>query len=216
MSAVCFLGVANLLGCEQTSEAKVQVEKLPEVKPNLPTVPTLPPPPYPTQYPDQSYSIYGLRKMIRNTINTAVTVKAFIAKVYQPPPCPEGKRCPTPAAPHLWLADAAAEEDEAKLLLVAGYAENQGQLEEATEAAIKGQPLEVAEGSDLPPIPVDLLKGAQVKIQGRFSYSTGGFGASHRGFQHSDGVLSYMTHTVLQPSPAQPEFKLLPGQAPAE
>lgn len=216
ISAVILLGMGALWGCEKTTEAKVQVEKLPEFKPNIPTVPTLPPPPHPTQYPDGSYSVYGLRKMLRDTINTAVTVKGYIAKVYQPPPCPEGKRCETPAAPHLWVADTPNEEDETKLLLVAGYAENQGQIDEAIEAAMKGQPLEVPEGSDAPPIPVDLFRAAEVKFQGRFAYSTGGFGAAFRGFQHSDGVLAYTTHTVLKPSPEAPAVKALPGQTPPE
>ena len=213
LSAIIILGVSALLACEQpTAEAKVKVEKLAAFAPNLPTVPTIPPPPYPTQYPDQSYSVYGLRKMIRNTLNTAVHVTGFVAKVYQPPPCPEGQRCPTPAAPHLWLADTPNEEDEVKLLLVAGYAENQGQIDEAVVAAMKGTPLEPLEGSDAPPIPVDLFKGAKVKFQGRYSYSTGGFGAGARGFQSSEGVLSYESHTIITESPEAPAVKAKPVQ----
>ncbi len=212
LSAITMLGTCALLGCEQSAEPKVNVEKLSDFTPNLPSVPTIPPPPHPTQYPDGSYSVYGVRKMIRSTINTAVGITGYIAKVYQPPECPEDKRCPTPAAPHLWLADMAGEEDETKLLLVAGYAENQGQIDEAIEAAMKGKPLEVPEGSDAPPIPVDLFKGAKVKFQGSFAYSTGGFGAAARGFQHSDGVLSYSTHTILEESPDAPPVKVKPGQ----
>jgi hypothetical protein len=212
LSAIIFLGALGLLGCEQAQEAKVNVEKLSDFTPNLPSVPTIPTPPHPTQYPDGSYSVYGVRKMIRNTINTALSITGYVAKVYEPPPCPEDKRCPTPAAPHLWLADAADEQEETKLLLIAGYAENQTQLDEAVEAAMKGQPLEVAEGSDAPPIPVDLFKGAKVKFQGTFGYSTGGFGAAMRGFQHSDGVLAYSTHTIIQESPIAPAVKVKPGQ----
>jgi hypothetical protein len=215
LSALVFLGAVALFGCEQTAEPKVNVEKLSDFTPNLPTVPNIPPPPHPTQYPDQSYSVYGVRKMIRNTINTALSVTGYVAKVYQPPECPEGKRCPTPAAPHLWMADMADEQDETKLLLVAGYAENQNQIDEAIEAAMKGKPLEVPEGSDAPPIPVDLFKGAKVKFQGSFSYSTGGFGAAARGFQSSDGVLSYTTHTIIEESPEAPPVKVKPGQVPA-
>jgi hypothetical protein len=214
LSAIIFLGACLLLGCEQAQEPKVNVEKLSEFTPNLPSVPTIPPPPYPTQYPDGSYSVYGVRKMLRNTLNTALSITGYISKVFQPPECPEGQRCPTPAAPHLWISDAPDEENEDKLLLVAGYAENQNQIDEAIEAAMKGQPLEVPEGSDAPPIPVDLFKGAKVKFQGSFAYSTGGFGAGARGFQSSEGVLSYTTHTILQESPIAPAVKAKPGQAP--
>jgi len=115
----------------------------------------------------------------------------------------------------LWR-DMADEQEETKLLLVAGYAENQNQIDEAIEAAMKGKPLEVPEGSDAPPIPVDLFKGAKVKFQGTFAYSTGGFGAAARGFQSSDGVLSYTTHTIIEESPEAPPVKVKPGQVPAE
>ena len=212
LSAILMLITCGLLGCEQAQESKVNVEKLADFTPNLPSVPTIPPPQHPAQYPDGSYSIYGVRKMIRNTINTALSVTGYIAKVYQPPQCPADKRCPTPSAPHLWLADTAGEEDETKLLLVAGYAENQKQIDEAIEAAMKGTPLEVPEGSDAPPIPVDLFKEAKIKVQGTFGYSTGGFGAGMRGFQHADGVISYITHSVLQESPHAPPVRAKPGQ----
>ena len=66
------LGLGTLQACESAGQAKVQVEKLPEVKPSLPAVPTLPPPPHPTQYADQSYSVYGLRRQLRKTIDTDV------------------------------------------------------------------------------------------------------------------------------------------------
>ncbi|MBN1654290.1 MAG: hypothetical protein JXA30_11015 [Deltaproteobacteria bacterium] len=187
-----FVGI--LLGCEKSTGTKVEVEKLDDIKPNLPSVPTLPPPPYPTQYGDQSYSVYGLRKMIKNTINTALSVTGYIVKVYQPPPCEDETKCPPPSAPHLWLGDSPNEEDETKLLLVAGYAENQQQIDDA----IAGKAPEISEGADLPPIPTDLFKGAKVKIQGRFGYSTQGF-VTDRGFQSSEGLLQYVSHQLIEP-----------------
>ncbi|HEX2676417.1 MAG TPA: hypothetical protein VHM19_07250, partial [Polyangiales bacterium] len=123
---VCALGGGVALsGCEQTAQAKIPVEKLPEVKPSLPSVPTLPAAPYPVQYPDQSYSVYGLRRAMRRTINTDVNVTAYIAKVFVPPECPPKEKCPLPPAPHMYLADTKTETDPAKLVIVAGYAENQ-------------------------------------------------------------------------------------------
>ena len=70
LCASALLGLGMVQGCDKAAEAKVQVEKLPEVKASLPPVPTLPPPPHPTQYSDQSYSVFGLRRMMRKTIDT--------------------------------------------------------------------------------------------------------------------------------------------------
>lgn len=185
------IGIA--FGCEKSTDTKVEVQKMDDVKPNLPSVPTLPPPPYPTQYGDQSYSVYGMRKMIKNTINTALSVTGYIVKVYEPPVCEDEARCPTPAAPHLWLGDKPDQDDERKLLLVAGYAENQQQIEDA----IAGKAPEISEGADLPPIPTDLFKGAKVKFQGRFAYGTQGF-VTDRGFQSSEGLLQYVSHQIIE------------------
>ncbi len=197
---VVLFGVGLLLGCEQGPKTEVQVEKMAALKPNLPSVPTLPPAPHPTQYSDQSYSVYGLRRQIRNTIGSEVSVTGFIAKVYQPPPCPEGQtRCPVASAPHMWLADSPDEPDKAKTLLVAGYAENQGQIDEAVEMAFKGQEPELPpESTGLLPIPVDFFKGAKIRVKGRFAY------ISSVGFQSSEGVLEYNGHTVLEAAAEAP------------
>src|SRR5262245_3338843 len=114
---LCVLAVLGtlVLGCDKAAEAKVQVEKLPDIKPSLPPVPTLPPPPFPTQYGDQSYSVYGVRRMLRKTIDTDVVVTGYIAKVYVPPECPPKQKCPLPPAPHIWLADTQGEQDDSKL-----------------------------------------------------------------------------------------------------
>jgi hypothetical protein len=202
LTLVLFASYAGIfVGCEKNTGTKVEVQKLDDVKPNLPSVPTLPPPPYPTQYSDQSYSVYGLRKMMKNTINTAVTVTGFIAKVYEPPPCEDKEgRCPTPSAPHIWLGDAPTEQDEMKLLVVAGYAENQEQIDDA----IAGKSPDIIEGEAAPPpIPKDLFKGAKVKIQGKFGYRTEGI-STDKGFQSSEGVLQYVSHTIIEPGTPPP------------
>jgi len=185
--------------CEKNQQAKVQVEKLGDIRPSLPEVPTLPPAPYPTQYPDGSYSVYGLRKQLRHIIDSAINVTGFVAKVYEPPTCPKNERCVKPSAPHVWVADRPDEAEPAKLLLLAGYAENQEQIDEAIARIKKGLPPEMpAEGTRLLPIPGDFLKGAKVKVKGRFTYMSGG------GFQSSDGVLDYGGHEVLQPAEGMP------------
>lgn len=195
--ASALVGLAFAQGCEQKAEAKVQVEKLPDVKPNVPAVPTLPPPPHPIQYQDQSYSIYGLRRNLRRTIDTEVTVTAYVAKVYLAPECPPNEKCPTPPAPHVWLADVAGETDEMKYLLMADYAENQQTIDEAVANEKKGKPqdLKALEEMGLLPIPTDLFAGAKIAVKGRFAYVSGG------GFQSSEGVLGYSGHTTIEPAP---------------
>ena len=200
LCAAALLGLGIVQGCEAPGEAKVQVEKLPEVKPNLPAVPTLPPPPHPTQYADQSYSVYGLRRQLRKTIDTDVSVTGYIAKVYVPPECPPKQQCPLPPAPHIWLSDVAGEQDDSKLLILAGYAENQASIDEAIKAAKKGkkptaEELKEQEDTGILPIPVDFFAGAKLKVTGRFAYVSGS------GFQSSEGVLEYRGHETLEPAP---------------
>ena len=199
---LCVCAIASLVpitGCEQTAAAKVPVEKLPEVKASLPPVPTLPPAPFPVQYPDQSYSVYGLRRAIRRTISTEVTVTAYISKVFTPPECPPKEKCPLPPAPHVWLGDTKTETDPAKLVLVGGYAENQKAIEEALKEAKKGKKEAPPEDTGLVPIPTDFFQGAKIKLKGRFSYMSGA------GFQSSEGVMDYGGHELLEPgTPPEP------------
>ena len=185
-------------GCEQAASAADNVEKLPDVSPSLPPVPTLPPPPHPIQYDDQSYSVYGLRRAMRRTIDTDVAVTAYIASVYQPPECPKREKCPLPPAPHLFLADTKEETDKGKMLLLAGYAENQAALDEALKDAMRGKKQEVPEDSGLLPTPTDFYAGAKIKVQGKFAYMSGS------GFQSSEGVLEYGGHETLEKSPEDP------------
>lgn len=200
LCVLAVLGTMALQGCDKQAEAKVNVEKLPDIKPSLPAVPTLPPPPFPTQYSDQSYSVFGLRRMLRKTMNSDVVVTGYIAKVYVPPECPPKTKCPLPPAPHIWLADTAGEQDETKLLILAGYAENQSMIDEAIEAAKKGkkpteEELKEQQDMGLLPIPTDFLPGAKLKVTGRFAYIGGS------GFQSSEGVLDYRGHETLEPAP---------------
>jgi hypothetical protein len=202
---LCLFAVASfsggLAGCEQTASAKVPVEKLPEVKASLPPVPTIPPAPYPVQYSDQSYSVYGLRRALRRTINTEVTVTAYIAKLYVPPECPPKEKCPLPPAPHIWLGDSKTETDATKMVLVGGYAENQKAIDEAIKEAAKGKKGKEPppEDTGLVPVPVDLFQGAKIKLKGRFSFMSGA------GFQSSEGVLDYGGHETLEPGiPPEP------------
>jgi hypothetical protein len=199
MSALLGLGLVQ--GCDKAGEAKVQVEKLPDVKANLPQVPTLPPPPHPTQYSDQSFSVYGLRRAMRKTIDTDVTVTGYIAKVYVPPECPPKTKCPLPPAPHIYMSDVQGETDDGKLLIVAGYAENQTAIDDAIKEAKKPKSKKALqdekdkEEAGLLPVPTDFFQGAKLKAKGRFSFVSGS------GFQSSEGVLTYAGHETLEPAP---------------
>ena len=100
----CVLGLSLLpvvplsMGCGEGAATDLTIERLPDVSPSLPNVPTLPPPPHPVQHPDQSYSIYGVRRRESVTMGTDVAVTGYIVEIYTPPECPEGRTCPTPAA----------------------------------------------------------------------------------------------------------------------
>lgn len=202
--AVASISAGTLAGCEAKAEAKVQVEKLPEVHASLPPVPTIPPAPFPVQYSDQSYSVYGLRRALRRTINTEVNVTAYIAKVFVPPECPPKEKCPLPPAPHIWLADAKTETDSTKQVIVAGYAENQKAIDDALKEAKKPKGKAAAaapEDTGLLPIPTDFFPGAKIKLKGRFTFMSGA------GFQSSEGVLDYLGHEILEPGIAPEPVK---------
>jgi hypothetical protein len=201
LCASALLGLGMVQGCDKAAEAKVQVEKLPEVKASLPPVPTLPPPPHPTQYSDQSYSVYGLRRAMRKTIDQDVEVTGYIAKVFVPPECPPKTKCPLPPAPHIWVADVAGETDDGKLLIVAGYAENQAAIDDAIKESKKPKSKKKADSEaekadvGLLPVPIDFFQGAKIKVKGRFAFVSGS------GFQSSEGVLGYSGHETLEPAP---------------
>ncbi len=184
------------LGCGPQPAEDLTIERLPDVQPNLPAVPTLPPPPFPVQYGDSSYSVYGVRHRLANTINTELEVTGYIVEVYVPPECPDEENCPPATAPHMWIADTQEESDATKRLTVVGYAENQTQIDEAVEAAERGHPLEVDPESGMLPIPTDFNVGAKVKVSGRFARISG------TGFNISNGLLEYRGHETLEPAPA--------------
>lgn len=183
------------LGCEGPAEGLV-IEKLPEVQPDIPSVPTLPPPPHPIQYPDDSYSIFGVRKKQRVTMDAEVEVTGYIVDIYEPPPCPRGRSC-TAKAPHMWIADTKDASERADQLQVVGYAENQEQLEEAIRDAERGRYEPPDPESGLLPIPTDFAVGNKVKVKGRFARVAGS------GFNSSMGLLDYLGHETLEPPPEE-------------
>jgi hypothetical protein len=178
---------AALLGtaCDTQSTSQVAVEKLPDIKPSLPAVPTLPPAPHPVQYPDSSYSLFGLRKRIKNTMDTDVDVTAYVVETYTPPECPKDKNCPQARAPHVYLA--------------VGYAENQKAIDDAIADVKRGKVKPPDPESGMLPVPTDLFPGAKIKVKARFAR------VSSSGFAQSDGILDYRGHTTIEPPAVIPD-----------
>lgn len=191
-------GATSFAGCGQEGAASdLTIERLPDVDPSLPDVPTLPPPPYETQYDDDSYSVYGVRRRAAQTMDTDVAVTGYIVEIYTPPECPEDETCDPPAAPHLWLADSRDPGEDEDRLMLAGYAENQAQIDEAIEQAERGRYEPPEEGTGILPIPVNFRVGTKVKVQGRFTRVSGA------GFNVSNGMLEYRGHEILEPAEGQ-------------
>ncbi len=196
---VAALGVPSLSACSGAAASDLTIEELPVVSPTLPAVPTIPPPPHPIQYPDQSYSVFGLRRRMAVTMDSDVTVTGYIVQIYAAPECPTGRTCPQPAAPHLFIADTAGETDETKLLMVAGYAENQQQIDEAVELARRGRYEPPAPETGLLPTPTDFFVGNKILVQGRFIRISGS------GFNVSEGLIEYRGHTTQTMTPEATE-----------
>jgi hypothetical protein len=185
--------VPVLASCGEGRASDLTIDELPPVTPSLPNVPTLPPPPYPVTWPDQSYSVYGLRRRESTTMDTDVTATGYIVRVYEPPVCEEGHTCPPAAAPHMWIADARTETDEGHWLMVVGYAENQAAIDEARDNEAHGHAQPSEEESGMTPIPTDFYQGAKLTVRGHFAR------ISSSGFNVSEGLLEYRGHTTVEP-----------------
>ncbi|MCA9531058.1 MAG: hypothetical protein KC543_13050 [Myxococcales bacterium] len=191
------LAVAALaLGCNRTAElagTQAKVERLPELKPDLPEVPKLPPAPYPVTYADHSYSVYGLRHRAHDAFDTDVSVTGYVVDIYQAPRCDRRSKdatCERPAPPHLWLADSpdpTKSTEPADRLMVVGYAESAADLARARRAA-RG---ERHADANAPSAPSDFAVGAKVRVDGRFTRMAAGFNDSR-------GLLAYHDYALLE------------------
>ena len=181
-----------VLACEGGPAGDLTIERLPDVSPSLPSVPTIPPPPIAVNHPDGSYSIYGLRRRSAVTMDTDVEVTGYIVSVYEAPPCEEGRTCPAPAAPHMYIADSRDAGEDAARLMVVGYADNQQAIEDARDLRRRGREPEPEEETGLMPVPPDFFPGVRVKVRGRFTRISGS------GFNVSEGLLEYRGHETLE------------------
>jgi len=179
-------------GCNDkgAGASSVSVEKISGYKANLPPVPSIPKPNVPETYGDSSYSVYGLRKNVSKTMDTQVTVTAYIAKIYEKPICPEGQTCHT-LMPHLFLADEQGEKLEKRYLRLVGYAQSFKEMEDEQYNEEQGKERELPEGVYLAPVVWDWRLGHKYKITGTFSRQSGS------GFMDTDGLLSFDTRECL-------------------
>lgn len=193
---ICVLAIvfsAGLaFGCKESQTGKkVVVEEVKAPKPALPQVPSIPKPTAPETYSDGTYSVYGLRKNIVKTIETQVTLTAYIVEVYQKPVCAEGVTCHV-LMPHLWLADEPGEKLDRRRMRLVGYAKSFKEMEdqkEKDEKGIEDEPL--PDGVYLPPVIWDWREGHKYKITGNFTRQSG------EGFMTTDGLMEYSAHECL-------------------
>jgi hypothetical protein len=199
------------IGCEGQSKLNVVVEEGAQAPhANLPSVPTLPPPPYPVQYPDGAYSVYGVRHTASHNWSKQVTVRGWIVKVYVPyvpntrPPrvCTERDRCDE-LKPHIFIADAQNEQDPEKQMMVTGYAGFQSDIDTARQAARSGHAPAPQPGAALgalapPTTPIDFYEGAQITVTGNFTRRAA------NGHADSNGLIEYTRHVTNTPSPQDP------------
>jgi hypothetical protein len=204
MKQIAFSCVVTLVcavvfaGCNDNQASKqVTMEEVKAYKPNLPSVPTIPRPSVEEMYSDGSYSIYGMRKAINKTIETQLTVTAYVVKIYERPVCAEGQTCNT-LMPHLFLADQPDEKIERRLLRLVGYANNFQEMDEQKERDEKGEKEEpLPDGTLRPPIIWNWQLGHKYKVSGRFTRQSGA------GFMDTDGVLEYELHQCMDCPPEE-------------
>jgi len=164
---------ALALGCEKGGDqgvrigSEVQQEELPRVEVKLPPSPSFKKQHAPEVYPDQSLSVYGLRKNMEDHLDKAVKVKAYVIEVYECPPCPKGTECKPCDQPHFWIADTPNESRD-KALMVTDY---------LTDPKMKKK--------------IELEAGQQYVFSGRFAKSSG------TGFSSSEGLLVYAEHSPV-------------------
>ncbi len=184
--------LALITGCEGGPASDITIEALPEVQPNLPAVPTIPPPPFPTTYGDGSYSVYGLRARMNQTIDNAHAVTGYIVEIYEPPECEDDEVCPPTSAPHFFLADAQDGVEREDWIRVVGYAENHAQVDDAIRDFERGRYERPDPITGQLPIPVDIAEGAKLKVTGQFTHVSG------TGFSDSNGLLEFRDYEILE------------------
>jgi hypothetical protein len=98
--------------------ASEEATALPPIKVDLPAPPSFAEENQPHQYPDGTWSVFGLRKQLDKQLGKDVKVKAFLLEVYQCPVCPKGQTCKLCDQPHFFMADKPDGKKEKSLMVV--------------------------------------------------------------------------------------------------
>ena len=197
MKVLVWTAAAALLAACGNTTVLPKEEKAPDFVPNLPAVPTIQVPNVAINFSDGSYSVFGMRKKIKETMLQRIRVTAYVVELYQKPFCAEGKTCPPAKMPHLWLADTMGEKNPKYRLTLVGFADGFQQMAQCKEDAQKGIVQELPEGVELPPCVWDFEQGHKYMVDGWFRM------ISAAGFQDSDGLLEYKDHKCLDCPPPE-------------
>ncbi len=169
---------ALVAGCEAGDDKagrigggdKLKQSALPALQVRLPPSPSFKKDHAPALYPDNTLSVYGVRKKIKELVNKTVRVKGFVLDIYECPKCPKGAKCKTCDAPHYYLSDR-KDGPKDKALLVSDYPER----DMKTNKKIK------------------IEKGTRYIVTGLFAKRSG------TGFSSADGVLVFREHVPADP-----------------
>lgn len=181
-------------GCtKKVDETGPEDEVLPTIKVELPSSPNFDEARAPVKWddPDQSYSIYGLRKDIDDRLKEGesgkeVIVKGWVQEIYVPPECPEGQLCAPGKQPHFWITDQQDGQGKKRAMMVVNYYFPIPEWDKDTLAMWKDIPLVVVE------------VGKQYTIKGKFKRF------SDTGFAHDNGLLEFVSYKVPNPDPKAP------------
>lgn len=168
LGVLSLLLVLSLISCQQSSDSGARISDDEPESSQVSTIKvTLPPSPdfnkdHPAErYPDQAYSVYGLRKNLKTLLNQQVRVMGYLLEVYECPAC-KGKDCKPCDRPHFYLSDKPKDPKE-KALMVTDYPKQDPKTKQKLQ-------LEV---------------GAQYYVIGSFSRTSG------TGFSNSDGLVVF-------------------------
>ena len=170
LGAIVLLFGLAVCGCPSSGESGASIGgnddteqvQAPNIKVNLPPSPSFQKEHAPERYTDQSYSVYGVRRNIKTTLNQQVRVKGYLIEVYECPPCAKGATCKNCDKPHLWLGDRANSPKEESMMV-----------------------------TDLPKEDPETKKKVTFEAGQQYFFSGTFAKQSSTGFSHSEGLLMY-------------------------
>jgi hypothetical protein len=150
------------------ADTKIRVE--------LPPPPRFPSADIPTRYPDQAWSIRGLREDIDARVREGdegveVVVRAWVQEVYRAPECLPKQACPRAKQAHLWVVDDPRERGKKRAMLIVNH---RFTIPSWEAERWRGQP------------EVELEEGRQYRFKGRFRQFT------DTGFAYDRGLLQFV------------------------